>query len=290
MRSRFSFNECFGKQKQRGRIGKYSWKFFCQFRASQPNPRACSWGRKPVSVTSFSGKQYCTIHWKYFPHLIILQNYSAFSKHFISTYHSKEAVNLHFFLTFWFIIYFKDEISWSVTLITDNITEMTPTLYKCLRLYNGDTHVFSYTYIPRVWDKRLDLLTNFIVLYLSFSIRILLHLMEFRFVEPTKSLSSIAINDVIGSTLSRMWETCCRGWRSRTSARSCLPSRWCTRRCVEDSLQSRQWMKFIQIHSFFPVSEAKPLYFLTWLASTYLELDSSAFFFSRDLVVNSGNV
>ena len=167
---------------------------------------------------------------------------------------------------------------------------MTPTLYKCLRLYNGDTHAFSYTYIPRVWDKRLDLLTNFIVLYLSFSIRILLHLMEFRFVEPTKSLSSIAFNDVVGRTLSRMWETCCRGWRSQTSARSCLPSRWCTRRCVEDSLQSRQWMKFIQIHSFFPVSEAKPLYFLTWLASTYLELDSSAFFFSRDLVVNSGNV
>ena len=125
---------------------------------------------------------------------------------------------------------------------------------------------------------------------------------------------------MIWSTLSRRWGTCCRGWRSRTSARSCLPSRWCTRRCGEDFLRSKDWgkiilpkfnfldndyqlMKFSWMKCFALVKTSKlwsknyqifhPFSFYsllcTWLARTYLELDSSAFFFSRDLVVNSEN-
>ena len=117
--------------------------------------------------------------------------------------------------------------------------------------------------------------------YLFFCVRIFHNLVEFGFVESRKE-------QIIGNpklrterrTLSRTWGTCCRGWTSRISARSCHPSRWCTMQCGGDCRQSTPTFQMLTMNC-----EWKCL--LTWLASTYLELDSSAFFFSRDLVVNS---
>ena len=97
-------------------------------------------------------------------------------------------------------------------------------------------------------------------------------------------------------TLTRRWGTWCRVCWGRTSARSSRPCRWCTRRCAGDCRRSAVVQNLYSCKSTVGSGEnvccevatqSSDARDITWLATTYFELVSSACFFSVDRVVNS---
>ena len=97
-------------------------------------------------------------------------------------------------------------------------------------------------------------------------------------------------------TLTRRWGTWYRVCWGRTSARSSRPCRWCTRRCAGDCRRSAVVQCLYSCKSTVGSGEnvccevatqSSDARDITWLATTYFELVSSACFFSVDRVVNS---